>query len=151
MTIQPITIENGRVTIRPTTNGVWLAQSQIADLFGVFTAAVNANIRAIFKSGVLHEEHVCRRIRCRDGNIVEPIQPRNGCGIGIPAQIGKRRGIQTMDRRTSDDTRNRLEDADVKYKDQLMNEGGLNSRLVHYICFYSHLHRRLIFPVLQNL
>ncbi len=59
MTIQPITIENGRVTIRPTTNGVWLAQSQIADLFGVFTAAaVNANIRAIFKSGVLHEEHV---------------------------------------------------------------------------------------------
>lgn len=71
MTIQPITIENGRVTIRPTTNGVWLAQSQIADLFGVFTAAVNANIRAIFKSGVLHEEHVCRRTRCRDGNIVE--------------------------------------------------------------------------------
>jgi len=71
MTIQPITIENRRVTIRPTTNGVWLAQSQIADLFGVFTAAVNANIRAIFKSGVLHEEHVCRRTRCRDGNIVE--------------------------------------------------------------------------------
>lgn len=71
MTTQPITIENGRVTIRPIADGVWLTQSQIADLFGVFTAAVHANIRVILKSGVLHEEHVCRRTRCRNGNIVE--------------------------------------------------------------------------------
>lgn len=71
MTTQPIIIEHGQVTIRPTTNGVWLTQSQIADLFGVFTAAVSANIRAILKSGVLHEDHVCHRTRCRDGNIVE--------------------------------------------------------------------------------
>lgn len=71
MTTQPITIKNGQVTIRPTANGVWLTQSQIADLFGVFTAAVNANIRAILKSGVLHEDHVIRRTRCRNGNIVE--------------------------------------------------------------------------------
>ena len=71
MTTQPITIENGRVTIRTTANGVWLTQSQIADLFGVFTAAISTNIRAILKSDVLHEEHVVRRTRCRDGNIVE--------------------------------------------------------------------------------
>ena len=71
MTTQPITIENGQVTIRSTTNEVWLTQSQIADLFGVFTAAVNANIRAILKSGVLHEDRIVRRTRCRDGNIVE--------------------------------------------------------------------------------
>lgn len=71
MTTQPITIANGQVTIRPATNGVWLTQSQIVDLFGVFTAAVSANIRTILKSGVLHEERVCRRTRCRDGNIVE--------------------------------------------------------------------------------
>lgn len=71
MTTQPITIENGRVAIRPTANGVWLTQSQIADLFGVFTAAVSANIRAIRKSGVLHEDRVIRRTRCRNGNIVE--------------------------------------------------------------------------------
>ena len=71
MTTQPITIENRRVTIRSITNGVWLTQSQIADLFGIFTATVNANIRAILKSGVLDEEHVCRRTRCRNGNIVE--------------------------------------------------------------------------------
>lgn len=63
-------IENGQVTIRPTANRVWLTQSQIADLFGVFTAAVSANIRAMLKSGVLHEDRVVRRTRCRNGNIV---------------------------------------------------------------------------------
>lgn len=71
MTTQPITIENGLVTIRPTANGVWLTQAQIADLFGVFTAAVSANIQAMLKSGVLYEDRVIRRIRCRNGNIVE--------------------------------------------------------------------------------
>lgn len=71
MTTQPITIENGLVTIRPTTNGAWLTQAQIADLFGVFTAAVSANIRAILKSGVLHEDRIICRTRCRNGNIVE--------------------------------------------------------------------------------
>ena len=71
MITPPITIENGQVTIRPTTNGVWLTQAQIADLFGVFSAAVNANIRAILKSGILHEGSVIRRTRGRNGNIVE--------------------------------------------------------------------------------
>lgn len=71
MTTQPITIKNRQVVIHTNANGVWLTQSQIADLFGGFTVAVNANIRAILKSGVLHEEHVVRRTRCRNGNIVE--------------------------------------------------------------------------------
>lgn len=71
MTTSPIMIENGLVTIRPTANGIWLTQSQIADLFGVFTAAVSTNIRAILKSGVLHEDCIIRRTRCRNGNIVE--------------------------------------------------------------------------------
>lgn len=71
MTTQSITIENGLVTICPTVNGVWLTQSQIADLFGVFSAAISTNIRAILKSGVLHEDCIIRRTRCRNGNIVE--------------------------------------------------------------------------------
>ncbi len=71
MMTQPITIENGLVTIRTTANGVWLTQSQIADLFGVFTAAVSTNIQAILKSGILHENRVVRRTRCRNRNIVE--------------------------------------------------------------------------------
>ncbi len=71
MMTQPITIENRRVTIRQTTNGIWLTQSQIADLFGVFSAAVSTNIRAMLNSGVLDEDRVVRRTRCRNGNIVE--------------------------------------------------------------------------------
>lgn len=71
MKTQPITIENGRVTIRSSAKGIWLAQSQIADLFGVFTSAVNANIRAILKSGILQEDSVFRRTRCHNGNLVE--------------------------------------------------------------------------------
>ncbi len=71
MKTQPITIENGRVTIRSSANGVWLTQNQIADLFGVFTSAVNANIRVILKSGILDEERVFRRTRCRNENLVE--------------------------------------------------------------------------------
>lgn len=71
MTTQPITIENGQVMICHAANGVWLTQSQIADLFGVFTVAVSANIQVILKNGVLHEDRVIRRTRCRDGNIVE--------------------------------------------------------------------------------
>lgn len=71
MTTQPITIENGRVTIRPSANGAWLTQNQIADLFGVFASAVSANIRSILKSGVLDEGRVFRRTRSRNGNLVE--------------------------------------------------------------------------------
>lgn len=71
MKTQPITIENGRVTIRSNATDVWLTQSQIADLFGVFTSAVSANIRVILKSGVLDEKRVFRRTRSRNGNIVE--------------------------------------------------------------------------------
>lgn len=71
MMIQPITIENGQVTIRPTADNVWLTQAQIADLFGVFTSTVNANIRAILKNGILDEDKVFRRTRARNGNLIE--------------------------------------------------------------------------------
>ncbi len=71
MTTRPITIENGWVTIRSNATDVWLTQNQIADLFGVFSSAVSANIRSILKSGVLDENRVFRRTRSRNGNLVE--------------------------------------------------------------------------------
>ena len=40
---------------------VWLAQHEIARLFGGFSATVCNNLRAISKSGVLFEKHVSRR------------------------------------------------------------------------------------------
>ena len=69
--MQPITIENNRVILRPTSCGVWLTQHQIADLFGVFVSAVGANIRSIRQSGILREEDTCRMIRYKDGCSVE--------------------------------------------------------------------------------
>lgn len=71
MITQAITIENGQVTIRISANDVWFTQAQIADLFGVFTAAVRANIRVILKSGILDEDKVFRRTRVRNGNLIE--------------------------------------------------------------------------------
>ena len=71
MKIQPIIIEHRQITIRPSATGVWLTQAQIADLFGVFTSTVNANIRAILKNGILDEERVFHCTRCRNGNLVE--------------------------------------------------------------------------------
>jgi hypothetical protein len=47
-----IKIENNTVHIKLHQGTVWLTQHQIADLFGVFVAAVNSNIRTILKSEV---------------------------------------------------------------------------------------------------
>lgn len=71
MTMQLITIENDRVTIRPTSGSVWLTKHQIADLFGVFVSAVGANIRLIRKSGILREEDTCRMKLYKDGSSIE--------------------------------------------------------------------------------
>ena len=39
---------------------LWLTKHEIADLFGVFVNTVGNNLRAIFKSGMLHEDEVTR-------------------------------------------------------------------------------------------
>ena len=61
MNTESIVIENGQVIIRLAAKNIWLSQHQLADLFGVFTNKINANIRAILKSEVLDESKVCRR------------------------------------------------------------------------------------------
>jgi len=40
MKTQPITVESGQITIRPSTNGDCLTQRPIVNLFDVFTSAV---------------------------------------------------------------------------------------------------------------
>jgi len=67
MNTAPITIEEGRVTIRPAAGGVWLTQHAIADIFGVFVPAINSNIRSILKSGILQEDEVCRHKETKTG------------------------------------------------------------------------------------
>lgn len=56
-----IAIDGERVTVRRTAGGeVWLTQSEIARLFGVFEAAVRANIRAIYRSEALRRGRTLR-------------------------------------------------------------------------------------------
>ncbi len=51
-----LSIENGNVTIELSSDGtVWMTQWQIARLFGVFVAAINNNIRSIYKSKHVNE------------------------------------------------------------------------------------------------
>lgn len=65
-----ITIENGVVFISASVE-IWMTQYQLADLFGCFTGTVNANVRAILKTGVLNEADVCRMHHYKNGNFVE--------------------------------------------------------------------------------
>lgn len=66
-----ITIENGVVSV-PASADIWMTQHQIADLFGCFVSKVNANIRAILKTGILDENVVCWTYRYENGNAVTP-------------------------------------------------------------------------------
>ena len=56
-----LSIENGNVTIRLSSEGtVWMTQSEIARLFGVFVAAISSNIRSIYKSKQVNESYTHR-------------------------------------------------------------------------------------------
>lgn len=48
---------------------VWMSVCEIADLLGAFSGKVNAQIKAIFKEGLLMETEVVRTIRSERGFI----------------------------------------------------------------------------------
>ena len=68
MRTTPITIDNGQVTIHSSATAVWMSQHQLADMFGVFVAAIGANVRAVLKSEVLDERRVIRHRTYKDGS-----------------------------------------------------------------------------------
>lgn len=70
MNRERITIENGIVSV-PTSVEIWMTQHQLADLFQCFIGKINANIRAILKTGVLDENKVCQTYHYKNGNFVE--------------------------------------------------------------------------------
>lgn len=65
-----IKIENGFVQI-PQSTEIWMTQHQLADLFQCFVGKINANVRAILKTGVLDDTSVCRTYHYENGNFVE--------------------------------------------------------------------------------
>ncbi len=70
MNREVITIENGVVSV-PASAEIWMTQHQLADLFQCFVGKINANVRAILKTGVLDETTVCRTYHYKNDNFVE--------------------------------------------------------------------------------
>lgn len=66
-----ITIKGKDVVINAPHNEIWMRQHELADLFQCFVSKINANVRAILKSGVLDETKVCRTYYYKNGNSVE--------------------------------------------------------------------------------
>ena len=58
---------NGEIHIPATL--VWMSACEIADLFGAFSGKVNAQIKTIFKEGLLMETEAVRTIRSERGFI----------------------------------------------------------------------------------
>lgn len=63
-----ITID-GKGNVHIPSTPVWMSACEIADLFGAFSGKVNAQIKAIFKEGLLMETEAMRTIHSEQGFI----------------------------------------------------------------------------------
>ncbi len=60
--------EYGRIHFPNTTsNNIWMSTSELIELFGIIYPTLKANIKAIYKSGVLNEHEVQRCINLSNG------------------------------------------------------------------------------------
>ena len=60
--------EYGRIHFPSTTNNnIWMSTSELIDLFGIIYPTLRANIKAIYKSGILNECEVQRCIKLYNG------------------------------------------------------------------------------------
>ena len=69
MKTQQIIITESGVTLTPKNGEIWMTKNEIARTFGVFVAAVGANVRSILKSGALREAATVRETHHRDGSV----------------------------------------------------------------------------------
>lgn len=51
--------EKPNVEVQTGNGTVWMTTNEIARLFDVFTSAINSNLQAMFKKGILRESEVC--------------------------------------------------------------------------------------------
>lgn len=60
--------EYGRLNLPTDIAHAWMTETEIVELFGTTTGAVNSAIKAILKSDALHDYDVCKCIRLDSGN-----------------------------------------------------------------------------------
>lgn len=64
--------EYGRIHFPNTTsNDIWMSTNELIDLFGIIYPTLRANIKAIYKSGILDECEVQRCINLSNGISIE--------------------------------------------------------------------------------
>ncbi len=64
--------EYGRIHFPNTTNNdIWMSTNELTDLFGITYPTLKANIKAIYKSGILDKCEVQRCIKLSNGNSID--------------------------------------------------------------------------------
>lgn len=53
------------------TNNIWMSTNELMELFGVIYSTLKANIKAIYKSGILNEHEVQQNIILSNGNSID--------------------------------------------------------------------------------
>lgn len=59
--------EYGQIHFPNISNNIWMSTNELIDLFGITYPTLRANIKAIYKSGVLNEHEVQRCIKLSNG------------------------------------------------------------------------------------
>lgn len=63
-----ITIDGcGNIILPKNVANVWMSEPELVELFGVIAPALRAEVRAVYKSGVLREHEVQKYIRLENG------------------------------------------------------------------------------------
>ena len=68
--------EYGTIHFPNISNNIWMSTNELIELFGIMYPTLKANIKAIYKSGILDECEVKRCIKLSNGHYC-PIKIRN--------------------------------------------------------------------------
>ena len=62
--------EYGKIHFQNNSNNIWMSTNELIELFGITYPTLKANIKAIYKSGILNEYETQRYIKLPNGNNV---------------------------------------------------------------------------------
>lgn len=63
--------EYGKIHFPNISNNVWMSTNELIELFGITYPTLKANIKAIYKSGILNEHEVQKCIKLSNGNNID--------------------------------------------------------------------------------
>ena len=63
--------EYGKIHVPNNSNNIWMSTNELLELFGITYPSLIANIKAIYKSGILNEHEVQKCIKLSNGNNID--------------------------------------------------------------------------------